>query len=551
MTHALKNLLAAVLILSLVLPSLAVPLRTAYAVPVTGGPVSVIRIFETPTSPEWLMTYILKPAARIVVRALLIAATNQIVAWIQGGGGSNVGFVKNYEKELRRQVDARAAEFLNHLTGINLCGNIGAFLRVSLRVPRQLREQVECTVTQIIANVEDFYQNFSNGGWPVFAEIAANPQNDPYGAYLLALDAKLATEISTRQRVEVGVSTGSGFLGFRVAKGEKCEPISRPTQDPTGGEAPGGIPIVTKHEEGTFCYTEYETRTPGQIIHDQLSKSLGTGIDFAISAKDFDEAIAVIITALINRLLFGSVGSGGGIFGDTAEEFVVPAEPTHQSTLVRQIDDALLRSDATISILEERIAGWETELRHLEEECAKAAREDETAVCDEGRIDELRGAIAEARRQLDELRSLREKLITTKIQMLGDIDPNVFTEQSIQLGALLARVDALIREIGGPPWGSSVSDDPKTNTIALITNAINRGNSALTAIDQKIATTSDPIEQNRLLSIRSDIEFLIFQLDRLRSQLSGTNDPTRVRQLTVEAMEKINQLGKKISEAGL
>lgn len=551
MPHAFKNSLVIILVASLLLPSLVLPTRTAHAI-ASGSVVEAIRIFETPTSPEWIMTYILKPAARIVVRALLIATTNQIVAWIQGDGGRNVGFVKNLEKELRRQVDARGAEFLNHLTGINLCGNIGAFLRVSLRIPGQLREQVECTVTQIISNVESFYQSFSNGGWPVFVEIAANPQNDPYGAYLVALDAKLAFETSARQRVETGVSMGSGFLGFRVAKGERCEPVSRPVAgaEPEK-EAPGGIPIVTQREEGTFCYTEYETRTPGQIIHDQLSKSLGTGIDFAISAKDFDEAIAVIITALINRLLSESVGSGGGIFGDTAEEFVIPAEPTQQSTLVRQIDDALIRSDAATSILQEKISAWKAELEQLEGECEREARGEEDATCDQARIEELRGAIAEARRQLDELRVFRERLITIKIQMLVGVDPNVFTEQPIQLAALLARVDALIREIGGPPWGSSASDGPKANSIKLITNAVGRGNAALEELGPKIASTIDPVERSRLLLIRDEMELLIFQLESLRSQLSETDDPERVRQLTAEAMEKIIRLDQKIKEAGL
>ena len=62
-----------------------------------------------------------------------------------------MGFVGNLTQTLRREADLAGGEFLNNLTGINLCGNIGAFLRITLRTPG-LSQQLGCSLTDIERN---------------------------------------------------------------------------------------------------------------------------------------------------------------------------------------------------------------------------------------------------------------------------------------------------------------------------------------------------------------------------------------------------------------
>src|SRR3989344_5926443 len=79
---------------------------------------------------KWIQDYILKPAVRIAVRVMLHETTQQIVRWIQGE--KNVGYKRNPQSFIRSVADKAAGEVLNEITNTNLCGNIGAFLRVSL-----------------------------------------------------------------------------------------------------------------------------------------------------------------------------------------------------------------------------------------------------------------------------------------------------------------------------------------------------------------------------------------------------------------------------------
>ncbi len=137
-----------------------------------------------------LKEYVLDPLANVAAQTIIRAMTNQILGWIQG---EDVGFVQNLDQEFRRAADAAGGELLNQITGLNLCGNIGAFLNITLRTPG-LRQRLECTVTDIVRNLEGFYENFQQGGWPAFIRITLEPQNTAAGAYLFALDAKVQAE---------------------------------------------------------------------------------------------------------------------------------------------------------------------------------------------------------------------------------------------------------------------------------------------------------------------------------------------------------------------
>lgn len=425
---------AVLLILGLMLPQLLLPLHQAHAL-ASGSFVKTAEV-PLPISSIFSKEFLFDTVVRIIARTLIRALANQVIAWIKGEGGKNVGFVGNLERELRREVDIRGAEFLNNLAGINLCGNIGAFLQVSLRIPsNRLKQQLECTVTEIIQNVDDFYQSFANGGWPVFVDIAANPQNDPYGAYLIALDAKIIAESAKRESIQGTFLANKAFLGFSV-KREDCTEI---------GE--DGNPL---------CITYQEVRTPGQLIAETLNKAVPIGFDWLTVSDEINEAIAAIISALLEKLISASFGGGGGLFDDS---YGGPPDQlvTTEDQLIRQIDDATVRIEIVVSRMEDVITGWKNELAQLEEECQRGG---ESAICDQARIDELRGAIADFERKQARLLEIRRQLLAMREQLLSLRQENISELERLALEATKLFVEmeqifnSVSEKVSIPPPGS-------------------------------------------------------------------------------------------------
>jgi len=226
--------------------------------------------------------FVCDPVLRFVASLLIRSLTNTIIAWIQGNGGEDVGFVGNFEAEFRKQLDARGGELLNQLAGVNLCGNIGAFLQISLRTGTSLRQKLQCTVTDIVENVGDFFNDFSQGGWPAFIRMSLQPQNNPYGAFLIALDAKLAAEGAAGRALERKLLANKGYSGVRTPANGICD---------VGND---GI---------LRCTIEYFTKTPGHLVANMLERTIGSGYDYAIVADEFNEALEAIITTLIFTLV--------------------------------------------------------------------------------------------------------------------------------------------------------------------------------------------------------------------------------------------------------
>lgn len=265
------------------------------------------------------------PVFRFIAAVLIRSLTDSIIGWIQGGevAGGNVGFIGNFEEALRFEADARGGEFLNNLAGINLCGNIGAFLQIALRTSLSLQQRFQCTVTDIVENVEDFFADFNQGGWPAFIRLSLQPQNNPYGAYLLALDAKAGEESSALLGHELRAKTGIGYEGEYIT-------IDRCTDTVTS--LPSNIDPNTSNfvhnPDGTvsLCYKEKLIKTPGHLVAGLLQDAFKSNIDFAVVADEVNEAIEAIILALIDRL----TTSGEGVFspdaGLTTETGLDPVE---------------------------------------------------------------------------------------------------------------------------------------------------------------------------------------------------------------------------------
>lgn len=360
--------------------------------------------------------YILDLAARISVGVIITALTNQVIGWIQGDDGSNVGFVANLDEAFRKEANLAGGEFLNNLAGIDLCtASLRGYLNVSLRTPG-IQQRLGCTLSGIGANAEEFFSDFSKGGWPAFLKIGLEPQNNPYGAYLIALDSKLALEDAAGRRVALGFQAGQGFLGGRGAV-RKCE--KKYFEDEAG-----------VGDYSTVCNTEYNTKTPGGLVADTLSKTVNIGYDFAVVSDEIDEAITAIANTLINKLVSstyslinsqtGEEETGEGVFNTEAANLSFGAAELTGSSIPRHADAMLFTADTGHAALDQIISATSRALFITRRQIADiTASAEPLTAAQQAQLAALRQTEAQQEAKLIIAFTLKNQLLETRSKILG------------------------------------------------------------------------------------------------------------------------------------
>ncbi|TSC75825.1 MAG: hypothetical protein G01um101433_839 [Parcubacteria group bacterium Gr01-1014_33] len=481
---------------------------------------------------------ITKPLAKILEAIIVQAITMQIVGWIQGGSPN---FISNLDQSARQVANEAGGEFLNNLAGVNLCGNLSAFLRVSLRTSG-LRARLACTVTDIVENVSDFYQNFAYGGWPAFARIAFQPQNNPYGAYLIALDSKLAFESERQRNFYFKQQTGQGFLGVQVPVKKDCVLISdqnakvfkdMQAQGPSSkkGSIRQGIEEETLDagEEGLYtrqklCTTEYETKTPGKLVSDMLSNAMSAPLNLITNTDEIIGAAVLTITnALLQKLVtstFSLLDSGsrgsygdGGFDGGLVAIPVIDLNPTQVGTSAYQmIDENLLKVGQMLKIVDDVII---------------KTRQDITSVRATGGggavSPELQSTLANALDQKNALLSTQLQVLLLKDSLLNSRDIGSFTTQIQEIQYLTLKVNDMAQRFSGfginPSGGSTpifisaqAFGNIKQDTLAVLAGSRQDLTSEITILGGS-ATEIDRISTSTAANLDSVITITVRQTD--------------------------------------
>ena len=242
---------------------------------------------------------VLDTIVSLLVRTVVHSFTQMITNWITGNSGKDVNFFQNFEQQLLDIAVNRGNEYFRHLTGINLC-TIRMRRLILPRVQigyanfRLLRPQLECTLDRLIANLDNFYDNFGNGGWPVFLENNLVPQNNPFGSFMIAQTNHDLSIGSKDKATTQNIQANRGFGGVQVkVKAKRCEY----DEDESGG-------LIEQ------CYEEDKITTPGGIVADALTESfVDTQFSNLISADELSELISgmvnTIFTVFIGELISG------------------------------------------------------------------------------------------------------------------------------------------------------------------------------------------------------------------------------------------------------
>ncbi|HEX2792309.1 MAG TPA: hypothetical protein VHO23_01155, partial [Candidatus Paceibacterota bacterium] len=216
------------------------------------------------------------------------------VNWINSGFEGSPAFVTDLQRNLLRLGDTVTAHFVSEIAEgiidspyseeISAAVRVGYYLSTGdtpfyVRYPYTLSNYSEDPAAFLGGD-------FSKGGYSALFSTIVNPQNNPYGAYDVALrelNTRLSATQGTRQQE---LNWGDGFMSFR-----DC------------GSAAG---IEVQLAGSNDCFGA-SIKTPGSVIAPRINEALGLGEKSLVTADEIDEIVGALFQQLVGHVL----GSGG------------------------------------------------------------------------------------------------------------------------------------------------------------------------------------------------------------------------------------------------
>ncbi len=263
----------------------------------------------------WVKEYVLDPLAWTLAQRMLQTVAGSVIKFVNGAiNGTGIPqFVQNLQGHLQRVGDTvagvlpRTSGFLVQFAR-NSNSPFAAAISSSLRTNYLQNTSLSgfyaanrCTLSRSSPNVNRFLAgDWSQGGASAWFALTTQDQNNPYALYQNA-QSELGSLVGNAQAARSSmINQGQGFLswcGVSSAASDLASSagidISDPCTNPDG--SPGSI------------------QTPGIVIHDQLEKVLGSGVDKMVASDEISEVLGQIAVNLVLDVLGGT--QAGGLFG--------------------------------------------------------------------------------------------------------------------------------------------------------------------------------------------------------------------------------------------
>lgn len=276
-----------------------------------------------------LKEFVLDPLARAAAQTAVRSMMRSVINWANSGFEGSPAFVTDLQNNLQGLADFVADSFIDEL-------GIRGYINSPFRdiVIRELRdgyrratgndiffERNRYTLGQYSDDPAAFYRgDISRGGLRAWIQGWVNPANNPYGALGQArqeLDERIARATSER-RTQLEWSRGVlSWCGSSTSNprsvGDAVD--GKPTL-PDADEPDGPADLGPKN---TGCAPGESVRTPGTVIHERITRTLNTDIDWLVSADEIDEMLGAVLQGLVNKMFeeaglfgFSQPSSGGG-----------------------------------------------------------------------------------------------------------------------------------------------------------------------------------------------------------------------------------------------
>ncbi|MEK7186752.1 MAG: hypothetical protein AAB690_02710 [Patescibacteria group bacterium] len=307
---------------------------TAFYLPSSRTPRAhaVFGVLDTVINLPDIVWEVLDSVAIGIAQVMVDDMVRSTIDWANSGFEGSPAYNINPKAYFIDLADKAAGEVINNELQF-LCSPFRDKIQLSLSLNyyQPPQEYFQCTFSEVLANVEDFYQGFNDGGgWDTWFEMTQNPTNNPYGAYIAAktrLDTKINEE-STRSKDELNQS--SGYLNYRECKYyNPDESVLKTISDGLKSSDPVKRAYAKNYPEkydlskqAGACIEEGSVVTPGSAIKDVVEKSLGSGMARLADVESINELVGAFATGLLRRYVFAEGGRGLFSSGSSAESTI-------------------------------------------------------------------------------------------------------------------------------------------------------------------------------------------------------------------------------------
>ncbi len=266
---------------------------------------------------------ILKPIAIRAARNMVQQISQGIVKWINNDFNGRPGFAVDMKRLIVDSADATIGEYIYGSALSSLCQPFSARIKLLLQTKYYTspQEQVRCTLTQIVGNVNGFVNNNGGTGWNNWLSVTTQPQNNVYGAYLIA-DSQLTQNIQGNlDKLNNMVNRNGGFLDYKVCDADAAD-REGPKEIADRRERAQNLKDKNQYvDPAEFsldpkCTTGGRSVTPGSLVQGQASKVLGGWADQLNLATEIDQIVGALISHFAEKITSsggkGFLGLSGG-----------------------------------------------------------------------------------------------------------------------------------------------------------------------------------------------------------------------------------------------
>ncbi|MBU4031125.1 hypothetical protein KJ756_03140 [Patescibacteria group bacterium] len=288
---------------------------------------------------DWI-TYAISILLNILLHQMLSMLTNEVVAWIQNGEEPRF-LSMGLDDWLGKAANNAGGIFVDQFLGAGwLCEPFDLDIKIALRDVPTFETEAECTLTDIVDNIDNFYNDFAYGGWKGWIELT-KPQNTFAGAYMIAQDKKAIIMAEEIKNMEKDLDMGEGFLSPKDCYWYNKDGNLVATQMDVWGSPP----LPGECPSGSGCVSKCQIKTPGSVVSAMADEAVTNIFEYtntmmgaaASQSGPFAPYVMAITNALVNRILLEAEGLLGATpvpspnYGDIGEaenlpEIVSPAE---------------------------------------------------------------------------------------------------------------------------------------------------------------------------------------------------------------------------------
>ena len=247
---------------------------------------------------EYYKICVADPQATIQAKKTIKALTDSAVQWIDNGFTGNPVFVQNPEKffnDLTDTVASNAIENVSQYVASPFQSEITSAL-ASDYTGQNSNQALGST----LADPQSDYQTFSEGtvdSWDKFYQITQIPQNNIYGASMLARDTVQSAVATAQAKYKQQLDWGRGYFSL-----ESCP------ADSSGNSQ--GNPVYDQNDQPVYgVYVDNSgcvIKTPGATIQDQLDSILSSDLSGLEVAQTVDQVYPQLEGQLMQETMGGS-----------------------------------------------------------------------------------------------------------------------------------------------------------------------------------------------------------------------------------------------------